>query len=63
MKLFYQLDENKDGLIVTGGEDLKGELNIPSEQNFEGKTYPVIKSKMELLSTVIDSHHLSSPIP
>ena len=43
MQLTYKLNENKDGLIVTGGEDLKGELNIPSEQKFEGKTYPVIK--------------------
>ena len=43
MKLTYKLNENKDGLIVSGGDDLKGELNIPSEQKFEGKTYPVIK--------------------
>lgn len=41
MTLKYKLNETKDGLVVTGGEDLEGELIIPSEQEYEGKMYPV----------------------
>ena len=41
MKLTYILNENNDGLIVTGGEDLKGELIIPSEDELNGKVYPL----------------------
>ncbi len=42
MKLEYILNDDKNGLVVTGGKDLEGELTIPSEDCFEGKTYPVI---------------------
>ena len=42
MKLEYILNDDKNGLVVTGGIDLEGELTIPSEDCFEGKTYPVI---------------------
>ena len=41
MKLTYKLNENKDGLIVTGGEDLEGRVIIPSEREYEGRQYPV----------------------
>ena len=42
MKLKYTLNGNKNGLVVTGGKNLKGELVIPSEDCLGGKIYPVI---------------------
>ncbi len=42
MKLKYKLNDDKNGLVVTSGKDLEGELTIPSEDCFEGKNYPVI---------------------
>ena len=41
MKLEYIVNDDKTGLVVTGGKDLEGELIIPSEDSFEGKIYPV----------------------
>lgn len=41
MTLHYELNEQQDGLVVTGGEDIEGEVIIPSEETFEGKKYPV----------------------
>ena len=31
MKLEYTLNDDKNGLVVTGGKDLVGELTIPSK--------------------------------
>ena len=42
MKLEYTLNDNKNGLVVTDGKDLEGELVIPSEDCLGGKIYPVI---------------------
>lgn len=41
MKLNYKLNEAKNGLIVTGGEDLVGDVIIPSQAEMDAKTYPV----------------------
>lgn len=53
MKLFFELNKYKDGLVVTGGEDLDEDLSkaviedleedlvIPSELEYEGEMYPV----------------------
>ena len=41
MKLNYKLNETKNGLIVTGGEDLVGDVIIPSQAELDAKTYPV----------------------
>ena len=41
MKLFFELNETKDGLVVAGGEDTKGKVTIPSEHEYEGNMYPV----------------------
>ena len=41
MELKYELNETNDGLVVTGGENIEGDLVIPSEQEYEGKVYPV----------------------
>ena len=43
MELNFELNETKDGLVVTGGKDLEGELVIPSEQEYEGQLFPVMK--------------------
>ena len=48
MKLTFKLNYKKDGLVVTGGEDIKGEVIIPSEQEFEGKTYPVTEIDVKI---------------
>ena len=52
MKLTYILNKNKDGLIVTGGEDLKGELIIPFEDELNGKVYPVKEIGASLGNTI-----------
>lgn len=41
MKLKFELNETKDGLVVAGGEDTKGKVAIPSEHEYEGNMYPV----------------------
>lgn len=41
MKLFFELNETKDGLVVASGEDTKGKVAIPSEHEFEGNMYSV----------------------
>ncbi len=41
MKIRYKLNDNKDGLVVTGFYNLKDKVRIPSEGEFEGRTYPV----------------------
>ncbi len=60
MKLTYILNKNKDGLIVTGGENLEGRVIIPSEREYEDRLYPVteigrwaFKGCMALTSVVI----------
>ena len=47
MELTYRLSYNKEWLAVTGGEGLEGNLVIPSEGVFEGKTYPIFKIEKE----------------
>ena len=47
MELTYRLSHNKEWLAVTGGEGLEGNLVIPSEGVFEGKTYPIFKIEKE----------------
>lgn len=42
MGLEYRLNDNKNGLVVTGGKNLKGKLTIPHEDSFRGKIYPVM---------------------
>ena len=41
MKLFYQLNDNKDGLVITSCYNLEGKIRIPSECEYKGKTFPV----------------------
>lgn len=41
MKLKFEFNKNKDGLVIKRCEDIEGELVIPSEQEYEGKMYPV----------------------
>ena len=41
MPLSFELNDNKDGLVVTGCYNLKDKVTIPSEGEFEGRTYPV----------------------
>ena len=60
MNLNFKLNDTKDGLIVTRSkEKLAGELIIPSEYFFEGRTYPVTEigtsafSQTNLTSVVI----------
>ena len=42
MKIEYALNDDKNGLVITGGKDLEGELIIPSRDCLEGKIYPII---------------------
>lgn len=41
MKLNYELNEKRNGLIVTGCEEIDGEVIIPSQAVINGVTYPV----------------------
>lgn len=45
MPLTFELNYDNDGLVVTGGEGLEGDVIIPSETQFEGKTHPVSEIK------------------
>ena len=41
MELNFELNKSKGGLIVTGGKDTESKIVIPSEQEYDGRKYPV----------------------
>jgi len=41
MKLLFELNESKDGLVLINGKQIVGKVEIPPMADFCGKTYPV----------------------
>lgn len=57
----YELNEEKNGLIVAGCEDDEEQLIIPSEQVFEGKTYLVTEIRARAFSSCTNTKELFIP--
>lgn len=61
MELFFELNTLKDGLVVTGGKDIEGELVIPKEHEFEGEIHPITAIKEWAFSDCTRLTHIVIP--
>ena len=61
MELFFELNTRKDGLVVTGGKDIEGELVIPEENEYNEEKHPITAIKEWAFSDCTRLTHIVIP--